>query len=92
MTEEVFQKEEDIENIDNSIESTCLINELPISYIVDTGAQISLISDKVNSQLKNPSPLEKVPTVIAGAGGTNLATLGRTYAECRIGETAIFTF
>ncbi|RNA37621.1 hypothetical protein BpHYR1_029706, partial [Brachionus plicatilis] len=74
-TEKVFQKEEDIENIDNSIEGRCLINELPTSYIVDTGAQISVISDRVYSRLKNPSPLEKVPNVIAGAGGAGLATL-----------------
>ena len=30
--------------------------------------------------------------MIAGAGGANLATLGRRYAELRIGETAVFTF
>ena len=80
------------EMLDDSIEGTCLINELPITFTIDTGAQITVISENVYNALSNPSPLEKVPNLISGAGGAGLEVLGKTYAQLRIGEAAIFTF
>ncbi|CAF1155263.1 unnamed protein product, partial [Brachionus calyciflorus] len=69
----------------------CLINEIPINFTIDSGAKITVISDKIYNSLQNSSPFELVSHEVAGAGGNRLSTLGKIYAELRIGETAIFT-
>ncbi|RNA33580.1 KRAB-A domain-containing [Brachionus plicatilis] len=76
----------------DEIEGVCLLNELPIKYTLDTGAEITVISDRAYSSLKHPTILEPVPNLIASAGGSGLTVLGRTYAQITIGEVSIFTF
>ncbi|RNA30931.1 hypothetical protein BpHYR1_046587, partial [Brachionus plicatilis] len=76
----------------DEIEGVCLLNELPIKYTLDTGAEITVISDRAYSSLKHPTILEPVPNLIASAGGSGLTVLGRSYALITIGEVSIFTF
>ncbi|CAF0859294.1 unnamed protein product [Brachionus calyciflorus] len=64
--------ESQVDDNEKSIEGICLINEIPINFTIDTGAQITVISDKVYNSLQNSSPLELVSHEVAGAGGNRL--------------------
>ena len=79
-------------NQHESLQGECLINEQKITYTIDTGADVTVISENVYNSMQNPSPLEPMTNFIASAGGSGLDILGRTYSQVKIGDYAIFTF
>jgi hypothetical protein len=57
---------------ETNIQGACLINELPVTYTIDTGAELTVIIDRVYNDMEGHSPLKAVPNFIAGAGGKSL--------------------
>ncbi|RNA03749.1 hypothetical protein BpHYR1_015520, partial [Brachionus plicatilis] len=88
----ISQNTRENSNQHGSLQGDCLINEQQVMYTIDTGADVTVISENVYISFKKPLPLEPIKNFIANAGGGGLDIVGQTYSQIKIGEYAIFTF
>ncbi|CAF0929647.1 unnamed protein product [Brachionus calyciflorus] len=73
-------------DISEHLEGDCLINNRFTRFQIDTGSDISVISEKVFNQLTNKQQLLKTNEKISGADGSNLRILGRTLVKIQFGN------
>lgn len=79
-------------DIAENLEGECLINSRFTRFQIDTGSDVTVISDKTYKHLKNKHPLIKVHEEISGADGNCLNVLGKTWVKIQIGSYITHTF
>ncbi|RNA12852.1 hypothetical protein BpHYR1_038635 [Brachionus plicatilis] len=88
----ISQNTRENSNQHGSLQGDCLINEQQVTYTIDSGADVTVISENVYISFKKPLPLEPIKNIIASAGGGGLDIVGQTYSQIKIDEYAIFSF
>ncbi|RNA36121.1 Retrovirus-related Pol poly from transposon [Brachionus plicatilis] len=68
-----------------NFEGDCLINDILTHFQIDTGSDITAISDKKYKDLPNGEEMIQVRNDITGADGSNLVILGRTGVKMQFG-------
>ncbi|RNA42581.1 Retrovirus-related Pol poly from transposon [Brachionus plicatilis] len=68
-----------------NLEGDCLINDILTHFQIDTGSDITAISDKKYKDLPNGKEMIQVRNDITGADGSNLVILGRTGVKIQFG-------
>ncbi|RNA32243.1 hypothetical protein BpHYR1_004813, partial [Brachionus plicatilis] len=68
-----------------NLEGDCLINDILTHFQIDTGSDMTAISDIKYKDLLNEKEMIQVRNDITGADGNNLVILGRTWVKIQYG-------
>ncbi|KAK3098374.1 hypothetical protein FSP39_018923 [Pinctada imbricata] len=74
-----------------SVKITVLIGAVSFTFLIDTGASLSILSKQVYDRIKNDQPLELIKKHVVAANADPLKVYGRTKIRMKIGRNTYET-
>ena len=93
VAEKVGTPHSKVERVNVTVGDACWFLQAPVmghmvEWLLDCGANASLLSDQIYHQLPQPPPLQPVQAIPVAANGETLKTIGQTVVSIQLGDVS----